>query len=262
MPSPGPGPDPGKSSRDLLFVAGLARSGTTALRDVLSAHPEVALGLERYNRLLGRGGPDRLTGEMFDKDRFFDLSDPVTGLPPEYVVEFGDVYAELAAKWDTARYVGDKLTTIHFDRLREIHPDARFVFIVRDIVEVAPSWDRRAADPSDRYWSPTSDAFSAVRRWNAALRRIRKAVRHHRDRAVVVEHARFFGDPEARSLRAVLSLLHLPWEPAVERAFREAHETYVGSLAGRSRPLSEEARAFIAQHADRRLWEVVCRLAV
>ena len=39
---------------DLLFVAGLGRSGTTALMEALVAHEEIALGVERFKRLYPR----------------------------------------------------------------------------------------------------------------------------------------------------------------------------------------------------------------
>ncbi|MGY2701665.1 sulfotransferase [Nocardioides sp. HB32] len=45
----------------LLFLVGLARSGTTALLHVLNAHPEVVIGMERYKRVVSGGcRPSRL----------------------------------------------------------------------------------------------------------------------------------------------------------------------------------------------------------
>jgi hypothetical protein len=48
----------------------------------------------------------------------------------------------------------------------------------------------------------------------------------------------------------------------VESAFAEAHDQYATRIAGKSRLLSPEDRAFIDQHADRRLWRQVTALAV
>ena len=42
------------SDSNLLFLAGLGRSGTTALLQVFASHAEVALGVERYKRLYPR----------------------------------------------------------------------------------------------------------------------------------------------------------------------------------------------------------------
>ena len=246
---------------NLLFLAGLARSGTTALLQVMNAHPDVAVGMERYKRLWS-SGVERLTADLFEADRFFDFSDGLTNQDPREAARWGIDYAALRAKWADATYVGDKMTTIRFDRLHQLHPDARFVFIVRDIDQVAHSWERRAHDAADVGWPERADAQASVERWNLALKRIRRAVRRHPDRAVVVEYARFFGDPEAAGLRAVLDFLGLAHEPSVAAAFDRTHREYVDSVAGRERTLSPELRGFVDGLADRRLWQAVTRQAV
>lgn len=242
-------------------MAGLARSGTTALRRVLSAHPEIALGMERYKRLWS-GGVDQITADLFEKDRFFDFSDGLTNLTPEVGERWSTNYAELEAKWDDATYVGDKMTTIRFDRLHRMHPEAKFVFIVRDVDQVALSWERRAGNPDDQGWPERSDGEASVERWNLALKRIRRAVRQHPESAVVVEYGRFFGDPDATSLKGVLAFLGLEWEPRVAAEFEAAHREYVDSVAGRDRTLPPELAAIVAEHADRGLWDAIVRLAV
>lgn len=249
------------SPQRLLFLAGLARSGTTALLHVMNAHPEVVIGMERYKRVVS-GGIDRLGPELFEKERFFDFSDGLTNQDPEEAARWGVDYAALEAKWDQATYVGDKMTTVRFDRVHERLPEARFVFIVRDIDQVASSWDRRAQDATDQHWPERSDAKASVERWNQSLKRIRRAVRDHPDLATVVEYGRFFGDPGATSLRAVLDALGLPWEPGVAAEFDRVHREYVEKVVGRDRTLSPELRAFVDELADRRLWDAVQRLAV
>ena len=246
-------------SQRLLFLAGLARSGTTALLQVVNAHPEVVVGHERYKRVIS-GGIDRLAPELFTRERFFDFSDGETNQDPEEALRWGIDYAALDAKFDTATYVGDKMTTVRFDAVHARLPEAKFVFIVRDIDQVALSWDRRAQDAADR-WPEQADARVSVERWNTALRRIRRAVRQHPSLAHVVEYGRFFGDPAATALRGVLEFLGLPWEPSVAAEFERVHREYVEQVAGRDRSLSPELRAFVDEIADRRLWEQVSQLA-
>ncbi len=248
------------SSQRLLFMAGLARSGTTAFRRVLSAHPEVVLGMERYKRLWARA--EEITTDLFVKERFFDFSDGLTNLTPDVGERWSINYAELEAKWDAATYVGDKMTTIRFDRLHELHPDAKFVFIVRDIDQVALSWERRASNPDDQGWPERSDGEASVERWNVALRRIRRAVRKHPDHAVVVEYHRLFSDPDAQSLKGVLAFLGLEWEPTIAGEFAAAHRQYVESVAGRDRTMPPELAKVVDEVADRDLWDAVIRLAV
>jgi hypothetical protein len=248
-----------ESSQRLLFLAGLARSGTTALLHVLNAHPEIAIGMERYKRVVS-GGIDRLSPELFTKERFFDFSDGETNQDPEEAARWGVDYAALEAKFADATYVGDKMTTVRFDRVHEKLPEARFVFIVRDIDQVASSWDRRAQDAADTHWPERSDAKASVERWNQSLKRIRRAVRQHPELATVVEYSRFFGDPGAGSLRAVLDFLGLEWEPGVAAEFDRVHREYADKVAGRDRTLSPELRAFVDKIADRTLWDAVTRL--
>ncbi len=92
-------------------------------------------------------------------------------------------------------------------------------------------------------------------------RRIRRAVRKHPDITSVVEYNRFFGDPEAASLRAVLEHLGLPWEPNIAAEFDRVHREYATSVSGRDRTLSGEQQALVDELADRRLWDVVVRLS-
>jgi hypothetical protein len=251
------------TSRNVLFLAGQGRSGTTALLHVLASHPEVALGVERFKALWGEADIDRLKPDLFDRDRFFDFSDGLTNLTPEsFDREWETHYERMAAKWDTATYVGDKMTQVRMQRLWETIPDARFVCIVREIAQVAHSWNQRARDSDDLGWPEAADAQLAVKRWNAMLGKIRRARTQRPEQVVVVTHSRFFGDPSASSLHAVLDFLGLDHAPEVESAFAEAHDDYATRIAGKPRVLSPADRAFIDEHADRRLWKQVTALAV
>lgn len=245
----------------LLFVAGLGRSGTTALFSVLSAHPQIVLGVERYKRLYIRNDV-AITEDLFAHDRFFDFSDEATNLTPEIGQHWAVHYEQMRERWDSATYVGDKLVTIRAQRIWETIPDARFVFIVRDPQQVAASWHARASDPRDTAWGEARDARRAVGRWNQAVRRVRRAVRQRPDHAIVVEYERFFGDPAGSSLGAALSWLGLERGPEVDERFTAAHEQFVRDVAPKDRALSPEDHAFVDEHADRACWRDVTALAL
>ena len=210
------------SDQQLLFVAGLGRSGTTALMEALVAHPDIALGVERYKRLYP-SDDEPVTADLFTEQRFFDFSDGLTNLTPEQAPEWAPHYEAMRAKWARARYVGDKMVAIRLQHVWETLPDARFVCIVRDLEPVAASWQARARDPDDVGWSADAGATSAVAAWNRSLRRVRRAVKQRPDRAAVVEYDRFFGDPVGASLDRVLEWLGLDRAPEVEAAFGAVH---------------------------------------
>lgn len=237
--------------RDYLFLAGVARSGTTALRRILGNHPEIAVGMERYKKLWGRRIED-LGPELFERERFFDYSDALTNITPE-VSWAQERLADLEAKWDTARYRGDKMTVIRARALWERFPQARFVFIVRDISLVASSWERRAADPNDTGWREGAGAERAVAAWNTSVGRVLHAVQARPDQAIVLDYTRFFGDPAGAGLNATMRFLDLDPAPIVAE-WQAAHETYVESVAGRDRTLSPETAALIAEQADHDAW--------
>jgi hypothetical protein len=248
--------------QQLLFLVGMARSGTTALLQTFAAHDAVALGVERYKRLYPRNDQP-VTAELFDEARFFDFGDGLTNLTPALAPEWAPHYAAMRARWRTARYVGDKMVSIRLQHIWETLPDARFVCIVRDLEAVAASWDARAKNPDDIGWRGEADATKAVSAWNRSLRRVGRAVRQRPEHAVVVAYDRFFGDPQGTSLDKVLDWLGLDRSPALDTAFTAAHRTYVEQVAPRQRSLSPDVQAFLDQHAERDVWEQVTgRLAL
>jgi hypothetical protein len=244
---------------DLLFLAGLGRSGTTALLEVVAAHPQVALGVERYKRLYPHDDQP-ITADLFTRRRFFDFSDGLTNLTPEQTPEWAPHYAAMRAKWDDARYVGDKMVAIRAQHVWETLPGARFVCIVRDVEPVAASWQARADNPEDRGWAADAGARQAVAAWNRSLRRVRRAVRQRPDHAAVVEYDRFFGDAAGTSLGRVLDWLGLDRPAAVDAAFARVHREYVDTVAPKQRTLAPDVLAFLDEHAERDVWEQVTAL--
>jgi hypothetical protein len=242
--------------QQLLFLAGLGRSGTTALLEVFSAHPGIALGVERFKRLYPRDDQP-VTADLFDEPRFFDFADGLTNLTPDQAPEWAPHYQAMRAKWASARYVGDKMVAIRLQHVWETLPDARFVCIVRDLEPVAASWEARAKDPDDVGWSADADATKAVAAWNRSLRRIRRAVRNRPEHAVVVEYDRFFGDPDGSSLDRVLDWLGLDRGREIDAAFSRVHRQYVEKVAPKPRALSPELRSFLDAHAERDVWSQV-----
>lgn len=158
-----------ESSPTHLFVAGCPRSGTTALTRLLNCHPEIVVGLERYKRIFGRAHD--VKPDMFTAERFFDFRDGDTDFAPGTPrgVDAGGFYERARAKFATARFVGDKYPQFFrfYDKLFRAFPRARVVFIARDPLRVAQSWQRRSEDNTS--WPEKNDALRSVGYWNDAL---------------------------------------------------------------------------------------------
>jgi len=247
---------------EYLFVCGVGRSGTTALTTVLSGHRDIALGVERFKELwkAPRRLPE-LTPDLFERDRFFDFSDELTNIRPG-TASWTDYYDRLADKYDDVRYVGEKLTEIHIDKLVPLFPGAKFVVIIRDVAAMAHSWNVRALNPDDKGWGANRDASAAVVHWNRGLERTKAALDAYPDQVNVVQYGPFFGDPQARQLRRVIDRLGLEWEPGIERAFGTAHRRYRDEIADKPRDLDAETMAFLEANARRGLWRQVKQLTV
>lgn len=221
----------------------------------MNGHPDLAIGMERYKQLW-RGRINELTPAHFTREKFFNFDDGLTNVTPS-LPEWVRYYEELDAKFDTARYVGDKMTSIQIRRMLHNLPQARFICIVRHIRPLAYSWHARATDPGDVNWPRRNDARKAVTMWNNALGKILRARHAHPTRIAVLEHASFFRDPGGGPLRAALDFLGLEDDPGIRRTFKVAHEAYVHHVSTKPRQLDEETLLYIKQFAHMDLWRRV-----
>jgi len=148
-----------------LFIAGCPRSGTSALTFLLNEHPRLAIGFERYKRVRAQLDPFHFTPAQF-----FSPVAAETDIRGELL------YARLRERWEGGgvSVVGDKvpLYTRVLGQLLERFPGARVVVMVRDPLDVARSFRRRAADPGD-WWPAENDETLAMRMWNEALAAVR-----------------------------------------------------------------------------------------
>jgi len=250
----------GPVDRQLLFVVGLARSGTTALTELLSTHPEIALGMERYKRLMLRRASVELRPSLFEPARFFDFTDGLTNITPDASPRWDAYYRHLAEGYDTATYVGDKVTGVRVRMILQRFPAARVVVIVRDLVEVAASWQRRADDPTDAGWREAWDAQEAAVQWNRGLRQLLRMFDLATGRIRVVEYRTLFGDPSGRSIHGTFDWLGLPASPAADTAFDQMHSRYARDLRDRAPELAPTERDAVATMADLEAWRAALRL--
>jgi hypothetical protein len=153
--------------KKFLFVFGCPRSGTTYFHSIMAWHPAIALGLERFSRrMLTR----TLMPLHFDRQRFFCMEAGDTWY--DNLLQFPGQQRLCEEHYDAAEYVGDKVPLGYevFDHLITHFFDVRFVVLVRNVFDVAASYERRRRGIThwNREWGPRK----AVEHWNASLRAI------------------------------------------------------------------------------------------
>lgn len=250
--------------RDFLFVVGLGRSGTTALWDVLGSHQRIVLGCERFKGLWSTSEMQDFTPDVFARERFLDLDDGLTNIGPggHPHPRFARYYEDAAGRFDQARWVGDKVTTGRIGLLRQQFPTAHFVVIVRDVRQLAFSWQARADDGDDTGWAAHRGAPRAVATWAQAMPRVVTAAENRPDDVTVVEYDSFFGAPDDRLLTTLLARLDLEPDAAASGAYAEARAMHRQVLRHKERPLPPEHRAEADRLMASDLWRDVCDVAL
>lgn len=222
-----------------LFIIGAQRSGTTLLRLLLNAHPE--LGVPEEARFLmpllnkqriksGFEGGDVLAlvqylrvsreYELWNYDRETFLS----WLEKRSHVGLHELLDALYGSWVTSEgkpYWGDKsLFFRRIDILAELFPGATFIHVVRDGRDVFNSW--RGMDPS------RNDAATIALDWRCKLSLIERAFRALPEkRTHTLRYEDLIADPEV-SLRGVCEAVGLDYDPAMLE-FHNKSQQYIGA---------------------------------
>lgn len=156
-----------------FFIAGCARSGTSALAQLLGSNDNVVMGMERFGHLVQ---PDTfsLTKEHFTSERFSNIEPEDT-----FYTDFNKFHAfdkNIKEKLNTSKYIGDKRPDLYesYEQLFTNFTNAKLLFIYRDIFEVASSYNVRVQNKDD--WPADKDYKKAVVEWNRSLYLTREAI--------------------------------------------------------------------------------------
>jgi hypothetical protein len=171
------------------FIVGVGRSGTTLLRLMLDAHPEMAIPAETHflTDLAGRDAKD------FTREEFLhvvtgaqtwpnmamepaELAGALDGIKPFSVAEGLRLFYRLYARRFGKERWGDKTPTYRacMPGIQELMPEASFIHIIRDGRDVALSYRGLWFGPGDdletqaKFWV---EQIGMARRDSAQLRR-------------------------------------------------------------------------------------------
>lgn len=230
---------------------GTARSGTTALCELLNAHPSICIGIERYKHLVAR--PSEIQRSLFQENRFFDFRPEETNHIPKPGGKWQGIYSRMREKWDTAHVVGDKIPHLFnvIDQVWPAIPEARLIYIVRDIHAVADSWNAAAA--SNPRWAAV-DHKNAVAAWNRANCTVASYLPNRQ--LLVVPYERLFGGA-VEQIDRICRFLDVQNDLELLKAYDKAVAYYLSQIVVRpSRSLQGQAE-FIEEKADWQTYHAV-----
>ncbi len=189
----------------LLWISGVGRSGTTALRMSLGQHFQVSYNFAENNiafdilKLAHHNCtyPSRATSMQMRQERYNATfrkllcevlyPRPRWNLFPRYWMVSSDISPDLAIF------------------LKDLFPNSRIVYIVRNGIEVVAS---RCLFPGFQHFSFEDNC----REWARSVSMVHWG--HHRSDFLLIRHERLTGDEACSSIRAVLEWLGLPNDPA------------------------------------------------
>ena len=227
------------------FVVGVPRSGTTLLRLMLDAHPQLAIPAEThfFPELIERwaeladddGAPVEVIRLITGHARWPELGIPEPRLPrgwtrrgeldlPQSLRAVGEAYAEAAGKprW------GDKTPgyVTAMEQIQGVLPEARFVHVIRDGRDVAVSL--AGVD-----WGP-DDTAAAAKLWSRRIRIARRqSARLAPGTYTEVRYEDLVSDPR-EVLERLCGFLDLPFSEEM-LSYWEGGAKVLGSMAAKRR---------------------------
>lgn len=229
-----------------LFICGCPRSGTSALQMILASDKRIKIGMERYYYKASNNFS--LTRELFDEERFFKLQKGDTFWTDSKMLSY------LRSNFKESVYRGDKIPKLYcwINELFDTMPDAKLIFIVRNIIEVASSYNKRAYNTSDHNWTNSKNYIQAVSDWNESLIAITSAKQAHY-KVHVIEFESFFS--EKIYLNILYEFLNLNLTDEVSTKFNMMINKSKNLTANRTDCLSPLEKKYILLNANISLYK-------
>ncbi len=231
-----------------IFIAGCARSGTSALAQLIGCHSRVVMGMERYGHLVIKG-KFTLCEEHFIGERFLN-------------VEPGDTFYDefsLFHSWDDSivekltsgdyDFIGDKRPELYevFDDIIERWPDSKCIYIYRNIYDVAASWNKRATETQD--WPASRDFKAAVYAWNESLEAAHAHISKYSENICCIKYEDIFLKP--KSLISLYDFIGLSIDHRTLSKFKNLLANSERLLMERKKfALSDEQKRFVDKNTS------------
>lgn len=225
-----------------MFIAGCPRSGTSALTELMSSLSNVALGMERYKFKYSRKNAI-INKNDFNKDNFFAFSSEDTNIDNKSG-KYVNYYKDLAEKYDGCNVRGDKYPHIFsfYDKISKgFDSDLKFIFIYRELVDVASSFNVRASNENDK-WPLENDYRKAVELWNKSIEKTIDFKRKKPNSLFIVKYEEMF-DPSFNLQQdisvKICKYLSINNSEEFMEVLGRLSEKYVSSVKNKSKSLDD-----------------------
>ena len=177
--------------------------------------------MERYKYLYSSSNwPSKINRTLYTEDRFFDFRDTDTNILPE-IHYAADIYQEMRQKFNEVKFIGDKCPSLfaEYSRLQDLFSGARFLFMLRNIRDVASSWNVRAYNPKTT-WPEKNDYRAAVMTWNRSLTCTAEFLAQNPNSVFIVNYEKMFSHDSDYLLR-LCDWLQIPIERGMNDHYDE-----------------------------------------
>lgn len=206
----------------LVFIGGVPRSGTTLMRAMLDAHPEVRCGEETrviprilaMKQMWSRSGREKMRlDEAGVTDEVLDAA--MQAFLLEIIVKHGEPANFLCNK--------DPFALKSLSYLAKIFPRAKFVLMIRDGRASVHSMISRKVTIAGFDLGSYRDCLT---KWNRAIETMYTQCLDAEDKCLPVHYEQLVLHPE-KWMRTLLKFLDIPWNDAVLH-----HEELIGKAGG------------------------------
>ena len=214
------------------------------MHQVLTRDRRLVLGSERFGSYLN----EEFGAHLYSKTRFFDFA-----TDPRDRERERPYYRDVALpSYEGAAYLGDKIPLLYlaYQRVHSVFPDARYIVLLRNIFDVANSYEARRRNDRDSWSFGVADA---IEHWNALVSFL--AVQQGNPRIHLVLYEEFFGGRQG--LGGMYDFLELDPPANCEEIYHQL-TTETARRAGRRTPLlTEEQKLLIMKTAKFSTYQMV-----